>query len=229
VVDDEPEICEILAMILRRKGYRVSIAHNGSEAMQQVLKDPFDVVFSDVRMPEMTGFELLREIRKLSIAQPKFLMMSGFLDIAEMDVDRTPPDGFISKPFDSAKLFGEIERVLKSDHKARQHPRFRVAGASHIEPNHAVAPNPASVQNISQGGMAIVGESRKVAVGDRVRVRVQITDPVIVSVFAEAAVRWIRPDANGGSSKIGLEFLGLEPDSERELQRLIAELGDHQS
>lgn len=63
VIDDEPEVAAVLADILRSAGYRVHVAANGKQALQWLETNPCDMLFSDVRMPDMDGITLWRALR----------------------------------------------------------------------------------------------------------------------------------------------------------------------
>jgi len=64
VVDDEKDICEMLALYLRRKSFVIDIAHNGKEAIDFLTKEKPDLIILDVIMPIMDGFELLQSLKK---------------------------------------------------------------------------------------------------------------------------------------------------------------------
>ena len=63
VVDDDESLCELLRMHLAAAGYEVSIAHDGISAGYQVLKNPPDLLLSDVNMPYMDGFEFVAALK----------------------------------------------------------------------------------------------------------------------------------------------------------------------
>ena len=63
IVDDEVEIQQMLARHFTYLGYAVVTASNGVEALQKLGKQKFDILISDIMMPEMTGVELLRQVR----------------------------------------------------------------------------------------------------------------------------------------------------------------------
>ncbi len=67
VVDDEEIIRESLSFILRKEGYQVEEAENGKVAYQKLLDDKYDIVITDLEMPQMKGIELLEEIKKLDV------------------------------------------------------------------------------------------------------------------------------------------------------------------
>lgn len=64
IVDDEIDIAEMLSRHFRYLGYDVALAGNGKEALEQLSKKKFDILISDIMMPEMTGVELLRNVRQ---------------------------------------------------------------------------------------------------------------------------------------------------------------------
>src|SRR3989338_10727799 len=65
VVDDEPKICQLLEQLLIARGCTVRMAHDGLEGLQLFRERPSDVVITDIRMPRLTGVELLRELKHL--------------------------------------------------------------------------------------------------------------------------------------------------------------------
>ena len=68
VVDDEPDIREIVSILLEKNGYETRLAQNGSEAVQLVRQEgPFDLVIMDIMMPEMDGLGACQTIRSLAL------------------------------------------------------------------------------------------------------------------------------------------------------------------
>src|SRR3990167_8017282 len=74
VVDDEPFVLESLALLLDSFGYNVSAYGNPREALNKLQSHKVDVVLTDIKMPEMSGIELLEEIRKFNTDVPVILM-----------------------------------------------------------------------------------------------------------------------------------------------------------
>jgi two-component system response regulator PilR (NtrC family) len=77
VVDDEPSLREMLRIFLKREGFEVSIADGGEAAVAALRKDDYDVVVSDIKMPDMTGIELLKRIRADGMAMP-FILLTAY-------------------------------------------------------------------------------------------------------------------------------------------------------
>ncbi len=66
IVDDEPEMRAALSETLRREGYQLDTAENGEEALGRIENETFDLVVSDVKMPRLSGPELLKAIKETS-------------------------------------------------------------------------------------------------------------------------------------------------------------------
>ena len=112
VVDDEPRIIEAVGMNLELEGYQVSGASNGYEALQKLTEDLPDLVILDVMMPEMDGFETLREIREVSTVPVIMLTVKG----EEIDKVRgldLGADDYVTKPFSPKELVSRVKAVLR--------------------------------------------------------------------------------------------------------------------
>ena len=92
VVDDDPAICGLLEEMLELGGYRVRAAYDGLDALQQLDREPADLVLTDIMMPRLDGLGLAARLRERGA--PPVLLMSA----AASPLDPTIP--FVTKPFD---------------------------------------------------------------------------------------------------------------------------------
>ena len=76
VADDDKQICELLKSHLTSAGYEVSVFYNGKSLLDAFLARPCDLIITDIIMPEMTGYDLTREIRKTSLV-PIFMISAN--------------------------------------------------------------------------------------------------------------------------------------------------------
>lgn len=109
LVDDEPEICMLLANILRRAGTECSIAHSLEAGRAALLTARFDVVFLDVHLPDGLGYDLIPEIKA---SQPA----ARAIAISAMDSERgravaAGADLFVPKPFNRATILSSIREL----------------------------------------------------------------------------------------------------------------------
>ncbi len=112
VVDDERAIRNSLKEILEYEDYKVDIAENGVEALQKVQNGKFDLIFSDIKMPEMDGMAFLEAVLKERGDLP-VIMMSGHaeIDIAVKSIKIGAYD-FISKPLDMNRILVTVRNAL---------------------------------------------------------------------------------------------------------------------
>lgn len=111
VVDDEPDYCEVLRMILLEEQYRVTTCSNGKEALKILEKDDYDLVVTDLMMPDMNGDELLHEIKKTK-PSTEVIIMTAYGTIEKAVA--TMKEGaytYITKGSAPEELIFEIKRL----------------------------------------------------------------------------------------------------------------------
>ncbi|WP_269530711.1 sigma-54-dependent transcriptional regulator [Algiphilus aromaticivorans] len=112
-VDDEPSMLRVLQIMLERMGHECAGAGNGLEAMEMLRNDEFDLVISDLRMPELDGVGLLRTMREEAIHLPLIMISAhGSIDAAVGAMKLGAID-FLQRPFDRETLELAIERVVQ--------------------------------------------------------------------------------------------------------------------
>jgi DNA-binding NtrC family response regulator len=108
VVDDERDMCLIVQHILERQGYQVECAYNGATALAKVQEHRFDLVLSDIRMPDIDGIELLQRIKEINRDTAVILITAlASLDTA-MHAAKYQADDYLTKPFASGRDLVEI-------------------------------------------------------------------------------------------------------------------------
>jgi DNA-binding NtrC family response regulator len=70
IVDDEPQVAEVLARSLTRQGHRTTVVHSGQEALERLHAVSLDAMFLDVSMPGMNGLDVMAEVKRLKPALP---------------------------------------------------------------------------------------------------------------------------------------------------------------
>lgn len=115
VVDDEQIIRESISFILKKEGFSVVEAANGKEAYNNLLTDTFDVIITDLEMPEMKGIELLEHARHINPQSMVIIITAyGSLETA-IEALRKGASDYILKPLEFDELLVKIRRLL--DHK----------------------------------------------------------------------------------------------------------------
>jgi len=115
VVDDEPDLCETVKLLLEGKGFEVVTALSGAEALKKLRKEPVDLVLIDFFMPEMTGRGLVDEIRKdpkLKKLKLAFLTVALFGEVGQEDLHKLGILDYIQKPFDNEDLVRRVKKMI---------------------------------------------------------------------------------------------------------------------
>jgi DNA-binding NtrC family response regulator len=120
VVDDERRQRDILQMILEAEGYETTAAGNGRQALQAAEGGGFDVVLTDLKMPDLNGIELLSEILKLQPSPLVVLMTAhGTIDSA-VDAMRKGAFDYLTKPLEKDELLLVLRRAMERAHLVRE-------------------------------------------------------------------------------------------------------------
>jgi CheY-like chemotaxis protein len=99
VVEDEPEIRDFVAMVLGSEGYRVTTAANGAVALDEVGREPFDLILLDMRMPVMDGWSFAHAYHAGTGPHAPIVVLTAARDAAERAA-QIHAEGFLGKPFD---------------------------------------------------------------------------------------------------------------------------------
>ena len=112
VVDDDTNICELLRLYLEKEGYTVSIANDGMSALQTFNRVQPDITLLDIMLPQLDGWQILREVRKTSNKPIIMLTAKGevFDKVLGLELGA---DDYITKPFDTKEVIARIKAVLR--------------------------------------------------------------------------------------------------------------------
>jgi len=112
VVDDEPDLREIISLEFEMLGWKTLMAENGRQAYDLIKTNKINVVISDIRMPGGDGVELVDRLREASFEVPVVLFISGFADITREEAYAKGVEAIFSKPFDRKVLVRTVKQYL---------------------------------------------------------------------------------------------------------------------
>src|SRR4026209_1612981 len=104
VADDQRSLRELLAIVLRREGYEVLLAENGKMALAGLTGGPVDLLISDIKMPDMSGVEVLRSAKQIDPALPAIMMTAFASTETAVEAMRLGACDYLVKPFDVDEL-----------------------------------------------------------------------------------------------------------------------------
>jgi DNA-binding NtrC family response regulator len=119
VVDDDPNLTDLLVDTLVVIGYEAFAAESAKSALEILRKEPIDLVVSDINMPDMSGIELLEEIKKTNRHLPVMLITGIGSDSIRSRAYSSGADGFLAKPFRIGTIESELGRMLSGIKRTR--------------------------------------------------------------------------------------------------------------
>ncbi|MDT8390777.1 MAG: sigma-54 dependent transcriptional regulator [Lentisphaeria bacterium] len=125
VVDDEPSIVEVLKTLLGREGYAVTVAVDGTEAVQKMAAETFDLLISDVRMQPMDGVTLLRQAREMN-EHLAIIMMTAYATVeTAVEAMKNGAFDYVCKPFKIDELMLTVQRALSYEHALQENETLK--------------------------------------------------------------------------------------------------------
>lgn len=114
VVDDEPFICRSLTFVLRKDNYRVLEARNGEEALVAIREHKPDLVFLDVMMPKMNGFQVTEQVRAdRSLDGVKIILLTAKGQECDREIGKTAgANDYLTKPFSPSRILDRAREML---------------------------------------------------------------------------------------------------------------------
>jgi DNA-binding NtrC family response regulator len=112
VMEDETSLAKGLRMILEKEGYHVDIAHTGHGAMDALRKKEFDLLVADLRLPDMDGMEVIREVKEKR-PETKTIVITGYPSISSaVDAMKLGVSDYLPKPFWDEDFKAAVEKAL---------------------------------------------------------------------------------------------------------------------
>ncbi len=114
IVDDDVSLTKILREELSEVGYEVEVINDSSEALNRLQNEFYDLILLDLKMPEVDGFEILKDLRSKEYPG-KIIVMTAYADVENaVQAKKLGADDFLPKPYDLDELLITIQKVLHS-------------------------------------------------------------------------------------------------------------------
>lgn len=119
IAEDEADMRKIIRLYLEKEGYEVTAAADGSEALDKLCEQHFDLVIADWMMPRMSGIELLEQIKSLSISVKTMLLTAKGEVRDEITGLTCGADEYVRKPFEPQVLMLRVKKLLQTEAELR--------------------------------------------------------------------------------------------------------------
>ena len=211
VVDDEPLILETVGNLFERFQFQVTLSHSGNMAWELVEKNSFNIILSDIRMPDGDGIELTKKVKARNGNKTSVLFMSGFSDVLNEEIYHIGAEGKFSKPFDSNAVRDAIQRCLLTPvarwaQKPPQGPKIvKIEKIGHsisqLEAHKTVM--------FGRGGFFISHSFVPPARGSLILFSIEIQNPNPVLIEGAGIVRWIQTMGKNLAPGLGVEIVSM--------------------
>ena len=113
LVDDDPEVSEVLELMLAQMGHRVTVVAQGAVAVAIFEQGNYDLVITDLGMPDVSGWEVAKAVKQKSPRTPVILITGWGVQLDSEEMSSGGVDGVIAKPFSKQALMEQLARLLK--------------------------------------------------------------------------------------------------------------------
>jgi CheY-like chemotaxis protein len=224
LVDDEPDILELLANQFRVFGIQAQTANSGKMAIELIRQESFDVVITDARMKNGDGLWLLKEIRSIDHTKPSVFFLTGIPDIKFEEIFHEGADGLFHKPFSSRALIEAARHAVNPKNvqwnvPPAYEPKFNLTGEfASIEPREAI-----HQLVLGRGGFKVpVEDSGKYELNKPIQCSFTFKEGPIKQLECIGKVLWIVADSSKKSSgHIGVEFAHVDGNCRQNLIEYI--------
>jgi len=190
IVDDNIGLCKTMSFILGRKGYDVTTAKDGPEAIEKVRKRPFDIIFMDIKMPLMDGVEAYKRIKKIRSEAVVIIMTAYAVEDLVAEALKEGAYGIVYKPLDIEKVAALIKRVKEAKNGA-------LILVVDDDPNTCITLKNILIKRGYKVGIAYTGEEAIAMARERVYdiFFIDMKLPTINGLETYLAIKEIKPDA----------------------------------
>jgi two-component system NtrC family response regulator len=142
LVDDEPEILTLFSKVLAKKGYAVSTASNGMEALVELERDQCAIVITDLKMPKMDGMELLKRVKR-NYPEVEILVLTGFGTIeSAVEAMKKGAFNYFTKPYNIDEVLIELKKIFQLKRMRHESNYFREEFYRRYEQGKHISKNP---------------------------------------------------------------------------------------
>ncbi|MBF0515797.1 MAG: response regulator [Nitrospirae bacterium] len=133
IVDDDQALLDSVVFMLKRAGYEVSAAASGIEALQLIENDFYDTIISDIKMPGISGLELIEAIKLAGVEIP-VILMTAFVEVrTTIEAIRKNAFDFIIKPYEPQDLISAVEKAVRFNHLVNMEKNYKINLESMVE------------------------------------------------------------------------------------------------
>jgi len=225
VVDDEPDLCEMVAFEFQLLGSKVFAASNGLSALGILESERVDAVVTDIRMSGCDGIELLNSLRSRNPIYPIVILITAYdSDLSPREAYLMGAEGIFPKPFSLKDLVSNVERALiPLEERWSVPPPVRPGQVIKcLWPDYDTARREGWLA-LGRGGLALMAKAHGIASGEAAWFDLELAAGPIPAIEGSGTVRWVRQGQDADTRYCGIEFDYLTDKCRRPIIEGMAE------
>ncbi|MCO5142492.1 MAG: response regulator [Oligoflexia bacterium] len=225
VVEDEIDLREAIVYDLKKRGFDVSEAGSGVEALRLVKENQYAVVVSDFRLPEGDGFWLLKNIKEANQYLPAVIFMTGYSEISLSDAFITGAEAVFTKPFNRNRFYALINELAENmtQEWRRDGYRTRVDLPVEVEYSSKTEKKKIStkIKDLGKGGFSVEIDDRPNEDGSCL-FSIETGKDEIHSIQGSGIVQWCKvKEGDEEKYECGINFRSMPLQQKKELFHLL--------
>ena len=210
IVDDEPLILDILSDLFGAFHFRVHTAISGNAGWSLCQISKYNIILTDIRMPDGDGIELLKKVKSVEGIKPSVLIMSGFSELLNEEIYHLGAEGKFSKPFDINSAKQAIQQCLLA-------PHIRWSQGLNPAENLTITKKGRDVLELEtekevlfgRGGFFIAYKFPPPPKGTTIHFDIALESPSPIRFRGAGIIRWIQQLGKDRKSGLGIEILSM--------------------
>ncbi|WP_027087935.1 response regulator transcription factor [Cohnella panacarvi] len=122
IIEDEPTLARLVTYNLSQEGYETEVVGNGAEGLHRAIHETYAVIFLDIMLPGMNGFEVLQKLRQNGVKTPVIILTARNAEDEVVQGLKLGADDYITKPFGVAELLARTSAVLRRSRNEESQP-----------------------------------------------------------------------------------------------------------
>lgn len=131
IIEDEPTLARLVSYNLSQEGYEAEVVGNGAQGLHQALHSDYAIIFLDLMLPGMSGFEVLQKLRENGVKTPVIILTAKTAEEEVVQGLKLGADDYITKPFGVAELLARTSAVLRRSRNEESKPS-KVEGGDNV-------------------------------------------------------------------------------------------------
>ncbi len=227
IVDDEPLMLETIGDLFETFQFQVDKAKSGNHAWSLCESKSYNLILSDVRMPDGDGIELIKKLKVRNAISPSFLFMSGFSDLLNEEIYHLGAEGKFTKPFDHQAVRTAIQKCLLTPEAKWSQPPPSGRRLLNIEKIGNTFEDLYKDKSVlfGRGGFFISHAFAPPEKGTVVTFSIQVRKPEQLIFIGSGIVRWIQnPGKVNIPPGLGVEIIHMESEQAKVYNKLFGYL-----